>query len=98
MFTGAVEWFAGEPRNDLLGDRSENEAYCAANPGRYYAVYFPDGGAVQLDVSAAEGPLKVRCLEISRSVWQQPQTVAADSTLELKTPAQGHWAVLVLAR
>ena len=69
-----------------------------AELGSQYAVYFPDGGQVKLDVSAAQGPLQVRWLEISRSVWQQPQTVAADSTLELKTPAQGHWAVLVLAR
>lgn len=98
MFTGAVDWFSGEPRNDLLGDRSENEAYCAANPGKHYAVYFPDGGQVTLDVSAARGSLQVRWLDISRSRWQEPQTVDGGGTLELKTPGEGPWAVLVLLR
>jgi hypothetical protein len=33
-----------------------------------------------------------------RSTWQQPQTVDVAGILEMKTPAKGHWAVLVLAR
>jgi hypothetical protein len=98
MFTGAVDWFSGEPRNDLLGDRSENEAYCAANPGRHYAVYFPDSGQVTLDVSAARGSLQVRWLDIAASEWQDEQTVGGGGTIELKAPRPGQWAVLVTAQ
>jgi len=90
--------FACEPRNDLLSDRQPNEAYCLAEPGKQYAVYFPDGGLVKLDVSTAKGTLQVRWLDISRNAWQQPQSVTGGGTLELKTPGTGHWAVLVLAR
>jgi hypothetical protein len=96
--TDAMDLFVCQPRNDLLGDRSPNEAFCLAEPGRQYAVYFPYGGQVRLDVSAAKGTLQVRWLDITRSTWQQPHTVDGGGTLELKTPGKGHWAVLVLAR
>jgi hypothetical protein len=94
----AIEFVRTKPRNDLLSERSENEAYCLAEPGRQYAVYFPDGGEVKLDVSEAKGTLQVRWLDIDRSRWQEPQTVTGGGTLELKTPGKGHRAVLVLAR
>jgi hypothetical protein len=49
---------------------------------------------VTLDVSAAQGPLQVRWLDVTRSEWRDPQTVKAGSKLELKPPGPGHWAVV----
>ncbi len=95
MLTDATNVFVCEPHNNLLSERSPNEAYCLAEPGKQYAVYFPDGGAVKLDVSAAQGALQVRWLDVARNAWQQPQTVTAGATLELKTPGKGHWAALI---
>jgi hypothetical protein len=34
LLTDAMNVFVCEPRNDLLADRSPNEAYCLAEPGR----------------------------------------------------------------
>jgi hypothetical protein len=96
--TDAMHVFACKPRNDLLDDREPNEAYCLAEPGRQYAVYFPDGGTVSLDVSDARGSLELRWLDITRSVWQEPQSATAGRTLELRAPDNGHWAVLIVAR
>jgi hypothetical protein len=98
MFTDEFNVFVADPNNRLLSNRAENEAYCAADPGRQYAVYFPDGGAVTLDVSATQGLLEVRWLDINRSTWQPSQTVTAAGALELTTPGMAHWAVLVQAR
>jgi hypothetical protein len=98
MLTDAMNVFACAPRNDLLSDRTSNEAYCLAEPGRQYAVYFPGTGLVKLDVSAAGESLQVRWLDISRSAWHEPQTIRGGATLELKTPGKGSWAVLVRAR
>lgn len=98
MLTDAMNLFACEPRSDLLSERSSNEAYCLAETGKQYAVYFPDSGAVRLDISVAKGKLQVRWLDISRNAWQEPQTVTGGGILELKTPGKGHWAALVLAR
>jgi hypothetical protein len=91
----AFDVFRAAPRNDLLHEREPNEAYCLADPGRQYAVYFPDGGAVKLDVSAAGGPLSVRWLDINRTAWRDPQTAAGGGMLALTTPGHGHWAVIV---
>jgi hypothetical protein len=91
----AFDVFQAAPRNDLLGDREPNEAYCLANPGRHYAVYFPNGGSVNLDVSASQGSFQVRWLDIDRTRWHEPQTVSPNNTLRLKTPGQGHWAAVI---
>jgi len=97
MLTDAMNVFACEPRNELLSDRSPNEAYCFAQPAQQYAVYFPDGGGVTLDVSSAKGTLQVRWLDINRSRWEEPQSADGGGTLDLKAPGKRHWAVLVLA-
>jgi hypothetical protein len=94
-FTDAMHIFTCEPRNDLLSDRQPNEAYCMAEPGSQYAVYFPDGGTVKLDISEVQGTLQIRWLDIDRSTWQKPQTVDGGGALVLRTPGKGHWAVLV---
>ncbi|MBE0537687.1 MAG: hypothetical protein IH624_18640 [Phycisphaerae bacterium] len=97
MLTDAINVVACEPNNDLLSERSANEAYCLAEPGKQYAVYFPDGGAVRLDTSAARGAIHVRWLDIAGSAWQEPQTVQSGHILDLQAPGRGHWAVLVTA-
>jgi hypothetical protein len=63
-------------------------------------VFFPDGGDVFLDVSAASGrPLSIRWLDIRRSEWlgdPAPRQPDASGSIRLVTPAEeGYWAVLV---
>jgi hypothetical protein len=91
-----------EPHNDLLGNRSWNEAYCCANPGVEYAVFYPDGGNVLLDVSdAGDKALRVRWLDIRASRWTGQASAAEteeEGHLRLVTPSEeGYWAVLVQA-
>jgi hypothetical protein len=95
MFTDAMDLYRTMPRNDLLSDRSENEAYCLAEPGRQYAVYFPDGGTVTLAVGKTEGRFQLRWLEISQSAWSEPQTVDDGGPIELRAPGLGGWAALI---
>ena len=49
--TDAFDIFSCEPHNDLLSERSENEAYCLANPAGQFAVYFPAGGGRPFETS-----------------------------------------------
>jgi hypothetical protein len=102
MLTDEMDVFICEPHNDLLRNRSWNEAYCTANPGVEYAVFFPDGGNVLLDVSAATGKsLTVRWLHVRQSQWAGealPAQVEDGTLLRLVTPTEeGYWAVLVKA-
>jgi len=97
MLTDQMQVFACLPHNDLLADRSANEAYCMADPPRVYAVYFTDGGRVMLDVSAAgDRELSCRWLDIAQSKWSDPQPPSVEGgRIELKTPSTGFWAALV---
>ena len=101
LLTDQMNLFACAPHNDLLHNRSWNEAYCTANPGVEYVVCFPDGGDVQLDVSAAEGHvMRLRWLDIRSSAWIEAETVSISSGLmRLITPREeGYWAALVQIR
>lgn len=95
MLTDSMDIFTCKPHNDLLSSREENEAYAIVNPGREYAVYFPDGGAVDLDVSAVQGSLKARWLDISQSRWANEEEMEGGSVISLSAPGKGHWAVLI---
>jgi len=100
MLTNEMGIFACQPHNDLLANRSWNEAYCAANPGVEYAVFFPDGGNVLLDVSdASDKLLTVRWLDIKKSQWAGKASraeIETDRSLQLITPTEeGYWAALI---
>ena len=95
MFLEAFDVFAAEPDNSLLSDRAENEAYCAADPGRQYAVYFPDGGSVTLDLSAGEGRFRARWLDIEASRWAEKTTLQGGRSVRLTAPGNGQWVVFV---
>jgi len=92
-----MAWFDAAPRNDLLGEREDNEAYCRARPGREYAIYLPAGGAVTLDLSALEGEATLTWLEVLERRWSAPRAVTGGAPLSLDTPEPGHWIALVSA-
>ncbi len=96
MLTDAMNVFACQPRNDLLSDRSPNEAYCLAEPGRQYAIYFPDGGRVRLDLSGASGSLAARWIDIQKAEWTGGTALRGGGQVELSPPGKGHWAILIL--
>jgi hypothetical protein len=95
LITDKMNIFTCEPRNDLLSDRKSNEAYCLANPGAEYAIYFPDGGEVTLDISAMTKPITIRWLDIMKSKWSGRKGIKGKSKITLTCPSQSYWAVLV---
>jgi hypothetical protein len=95
MLTDKMNIFTCEPHNDLLSDRESNEAYCIANPGKEYAVYFPDGGEVTLNTGSLKKPASVRWLDIMKSQWTKTQQIKGESKLKLRCPSQGYWAALI---
>ena len=94
--TDQIDIFTCAPHNDLLTERSANEAFCTANPGVAYAVFFPDGGNVVLNTARAEGnKISVCWLNIRQSTWQDEEIIDAKKRLRLVTPTEeGYWAVL----
>jgi len=90
-----MAWFDADPHNDLLGDRKDNEAYCRARPGHEYAVYFPDGGGVTLDLGALSGDASLVWLEVLEKRWTEPDPIGGGRPAPLEAPGPGHWIALV---
>lgn len=95
MLTDSFDLFASRPYNELLSEREDNEAYVLAQPGEQYAVYFPDGGNVILNVSDAQGSLQLRWLNINTSKWLDTQYEEGGGSIILQAPGSGHWAVVI---
>jgi len=84
------------PNNALLGERSENEAYLAAAPGKAYALYFTGGGEVQLDLRGHAGPFQLRWIEIATGAWAGETTLAGDAMTRIKAPGGGGWVAAIV--
>jgi len=98
MLTDRMHLFSCEPHNDLLGEREPNEAYCSANPGTEYAVFFTNGGTVTLDTSAIEDTATMEWLNVLKSEWLPAETVQNTALLRLECPSQDYWVVLIQKR
>ncbi|MCK4966497.1 hypothetical protein KAS50_05670 [bacterium] len=86
VFTSAFNVFTCEPKPELLSEREENEAYCLAEPGKVYAVFFPDGGEVNLLVES--GNYRVRWFDIKTAAFREAVEVSGKH-VELKSPGTG---------
>lgn len=85
-----------EPANPLLREREENEAYLAVNPGTAYALYFPDGGSVELDLCGQDGTFEVHWIDIQSGQWGRRETLTGGDCVPLTAPGPGHWAAAVV--
>jgi hypothetical protein len=95
MFAGEFSVFKAEPANQFLADREPNEAYCLAEPGKQYAVYFTDGGEITLDLSDADSELNLTWLDIHANRWLDGTPINGGDFLPLKTPGSGQWVALL---
>ncbi len=87
-----------DAQSSLLSKRDSNEAYLTYRAGRQYALYFPNGGAVDLDLSRATGAFTVKWLDIYRVRWQKATTIKGGTRVSLRAPGKGHWACLISRR
>jgi hypothetical protein len=81
--------------SSLLGNREDNEAYLAYIPGEQYALFFPGGGTVSLDMTDIKGPLTLRWLDISKSSWSEKTELEGGKKIDIQTPGNGQWIALI---
>ena len=84
------------PQMHLLSDRDSDEAYVAAEVGKQYALYFPDGGSVDLDFSDYEGAFKLKWICIGTGEWGEEATVAGGDIVTISAPDNGGWAAAIV--
>lgn len=92
LLTSHVSLWDMAPANDLLSGRVEDGAYLSAQPGRQYALFFPRGGRVGLDLSAHRGPFTLRWFDIAAGDAGPTLKVEGGRAITLMTPTDGMWA------
>jgi len=90
-----MDWFNGIPMNELLLEREIHEAYCRGIEGHEYAIYFPDGGEIGIDLHHSGKDFTVSWLDVLKSEWSGSSTIKGGGIVMLKTPGPGHWIVLM---
>jgi hypothetical protein len=94
-YVNKVTFFDASPANTLLRDREANEAYCRAAQDKHYAVYFPDGGSVQLDLVDTRNDFAIEWLDIMNSKWTEASDYTGGGWRQLDCPDKGHWLALI---
>lgn len=69
--------------------------YCLADPGRQYVIYLPEGGRVEVDLSAAAEPLAVEWIAPIAETSHAGKPAAGGAKRSLQAPFRGP-AVLLL--
>jgi hypothetical protein len=95
MLTDEMNVFLCSPSNHLLSNRESNEAYAFAEVSRQYAIYFPNGGSVKLDLANAHGNYSMSWLNIMISEWQHAESIDGGKIIDLHTPGGGPWVALI---
>jgi len=88
-----TDFFGAVPDNRLLLNRSENEAFCRAIPGKEYVIYFPDGGQISL---ASGANCTVNWIPVLDGEMQDKIGLSAkDGQVEITSPGPGNWIAIV---
>ncbi|MEZ4636876.1 MAG: hypothetical protein R2856_18295 [Caldilineaceae bacterium] len=85
QLTDRIDIFNCRPANDLLQNRFRNEAFCFAQPGIEYAVYFTDGGDLYLK---SDVDVSIEWLHVLNSEWQK--TTDLTQQQRIGPPANAH--------
>jgi hypothetical protein len=86
------------PANELLSDRAANEAFLAADPVRAYALYFPAGGKVQLDLTTSRGKLMIHWISINIGEWGARQELVGGARRMMMPPDRGNWVAAIVSQ
>jgi hypothetical protein len=91
-----IEFWSVEPANHLLSGRRPNEAFLAARPGEAYALYFPDGGSVRLDLTDTDELFVLHWIDVATGEWGEPDTLTGGSEIRISAPGKGHWVAAIV--
>ena len=87
-----------EPRMDLLTDIEENVAYLSANEGKFYLVFFPNGGKVNLDLSNYHAQFNVRWITVEDAEWGEMTVIKGGNLVVLESNDEKACFALVMKK
>ncbi|WP_417847167.1 putative collagen-binding domain-containing protein [Thalassoglobus sp.] len=86
-----------EPASELLSERDSNEAYVAADKKGAYAVYFPSGGKVKLDLTGTKGKLIVHWINIDTGEFGTQGKITGGGKVNLASPSSDNWVAAIVS-
>lgn len=84
-----------DAEHNYLSSREDDEAYLIRIDGNKYAVFFTNGGDVNVNLPEGDGAWQVRWLDISKSNWTENQPLGSQSSVRLTAPGDGLWVALI---
>ena len=106
VLEGLIKFWDVTPHMELLSDRESNEAYLAAKPGEQYALYFPNGGSVKLDLTDEAGPFEITWISVAmglitetaadRGYRPMEKTIEGGGLGSLSAPYKGGWVAAIV--
>lgn len=100
IFTDLIVPWETIPRQDLLSDRDEDEAYLKAREGVMYGLYFPQKtGLVGLDLRNYNIPFKAHWIDIGKGEVVLESVINGGNIININTPynADFGWACALVA-
>ncbi|HYO80348.1 MAG TPA: DUF5060 domain-containing protein [Bryobacteraceae bacterium] len=96
----ALGFFRALPFHEMTAadELSGSDAWCFAKPGSHYVVYFPNGSATTLDLTAASGRFRSRWLNPRTGEWTDGGHIEGGSKVKVGPPSGAgtdDWALLV---
>jgi len=85
-----------EPANHLLRQRENDEAYLAAKPGTAYALYFTNGGSVELDLTQETGAFQGKWINICTGEWADDFGIMGGTAVNITAPTSGGWVAVIV--
>jgi hypothetical protein len=97
MFLDEFDIFNAEPdaEHQYLSGREEDEAYLTRIEENQYAIFFTNGGDVNVNLPEGNGSWQVRWLELSKSNWTENQSSDRQNSVRLTAPGDGLWIALI---
>lgn len=93
-----VRFWKIEAHMELLGEREENEAYLAAQPGTAYVLLFCRGGAVTLDLTGQGGAFAGRWIDVTTGEWGTEFELAGGAPRPIAAPSEAPWVAVITRR
>jgi len=97
-FTDLINPWESAPRQDLLSDRDEDEAYLLADVGSIYGLYFPKGsGSVGLDLQQFEESFGIHWIDIGQGEVVVESEIDGGDVVTIDTPydVEYGWACVI---
>lgn len=91
-----VKMWELKPANDLLSAREEDECYVAAKPGKVYAMYFPAGGNVGLDLRQEKGRFTIHWIDTQTGEWAEKMKLKGGETVTIAAPNEQAWVAAIV--